>query len=63
MYYLKVSIGPIFLRHMLRIQRVYLNLLESLLVLNSTTINLRPFALYSVARQGPAVAVTPVFTP
>jgi hypothetical protein len=63
MHYLRVANGPIFLKHILRIQRVSLNLLDSLLVRSSTTINLRPLALYSVARHGPAVAVTPVFTP
>jgi hypothetical protein len=54
---------PILLMHIVKIHRVYLNRRDNLLVLSKTTMKCRPLALYRVAKHGPAVAVTPVFTP
>lgn len=51
------------LRHIFKSQRVYLNLLLSLLVRRTTTMKVRPLVEYRVARHGPAVTVTPVLTP
>jgi hypothetical protein len=47
-----------------KIHRVYLNLRESLGAFNTTTIKIYPcFDLYTVAKHGPAVTVTPVLPP